>query len=727
MNASNLNIGVGFDIDANPKTFQFTDLTNYSAVTVDNVLGNLRAVSPTGIQFHQNTSYSSPDISYNGSPTSADFPLTQLMVGNYVFTYTVKLVQELQSILIVSNDSAAKTITLQGDYTSLIQDGTAADFNCVDSTTTSLTIVSSSYSSSTGQTTVVISETLGVLTPLALFQFEVDTFASKTFTQNYTYVQPTVCLNVQIDYCCSTATINDTTAYPSGSTITRLHTISYPVGMVTPISDITSPLQEVTIPPPIWTGVWTDIFTADIAVVDGIITVEDQVRGVKDFTVVDNAYECQIRECFQDVVNRFSSQITANPTQALTTMKWLVLANGEITAYQLAKKCGSPDQTTFLDNIKTIVKECGCNCDCAECADDTPQQVVGCCDNVGLSDFTIVITSPNNSIAIGSSTVGSTTTYTIDVDDTWFETNFLAQMNVTSIDELADVNLSIPPTVGKSLVWQGSYWSAQNAPVYLVDLVDVDVTGLANTMIMYYDSGSGAFKFKLPTVISIANCTDVLLTSLATSQILKYNGTKWVNVANTFALLSDVNTSGLTNGQAFKWDSGTSKYIPFTPATSLAELTVDVDITSPANEEILIYNGSKWTNAPAVAFTTIDNANFTSPFTNSFGFGHSVVQWAFDSYNKKVSIRGSAAQSGTGVGSPAVVFTFPDSTYWPSSTVPFRCTVGLGAANTVGFGDISASGVVTLYSYLNTDNPSTGSESGVPDGGVAFDLIEWYI
>ena len=155
----------------------------------------------------------------------------------------------LQSVTIVSNDSGAKTFTLNGNYVSLIQAASAANFECVDSVTTALTIVSATYSSGTGLTTVTIGETLGVLTLLAQFQWTVDREYSQSFSQSYTYETPSVCINWISDECCSSMTITDLTTYASGATVTRLHTVSYPIGISPAPADITSPLQEFTISP----------------------------------------------------------------------------------------------------------------------------------------------------------------------------------------------------------------------------------------------------------------------------------------------------------------------------------------------------------------------------------------------------------------------------------------------------------------------------------------------
>ena len=69
--ASQLQIALEFNYTNGPKNFRFTDTSNYGTVVHTNVLGNLKAVDPSGLQSYNNTSYVTPNINYNTSSTSA--------------------------------------------------------------------------------------------------------------------------------------------------------------------------------------------------------------------------------------------------------------------------------------------------------------------------------------------------------------------------------------------------------------------------------------------------------------------------------------------------------------------------------------------------------------------------------------------------------------------------------------------------------------------------------
>jgi len=721
-------------------TATVTDTTNYAGETVTNVLGNLRAVAPNGTQFYNNTSWVSPTINYNSSPTSSSFalPLVSGVVssGIYTFVYTARLVDQLQSYLIVSNDSPAKTFTINGNYVASINAG--ANFKCVDNVTTSLTIVSATYSAGTNLTTVTINETLGTLTALAEFQFTLTTDYSQTFTQNYTYTTQTPCISVDIDNCCSTLTLTDITPWLSGATVTRLHTISYPQGMVTPIADIESPLQEVTVTP-IWTGTWTDVFTATIEGSQGIINISDTARGVQSFTVTNDQYDCQISACLQAVVNRYSASITSAPSQTVEIGKYLLQALGVVAAYQLAKKCGDANATDFLNDIKAIVKSCGCDCGCDDCADDTPTQVVGCCENVAGSTFTILMTSSDSSITIGATTVGSTTTFDVIVNSTWFTTNFNNSFSAKNLTDLNDVTITSPVT-GSSLIFNGTAWIDGSPQLSLLDLTDVSGTP-TNQQVIYWDAGTNFFKFKTIPTPAISNLSDVILAGLAAGQILKWTGFNWVNGNNTLLNLYDVNAGAIANLQSIIWNSGTSKFIPYTPATALTGLS-DVDITTASllQSDLLMYDfaSSKWINQAKATFVTESNASFNPGVFDNTVVGYYPVGIKYNVIDGSVTLRGVADNLGGAGVAQTTIFTIANSAYWPTAEVPFITTGGLGVVPTIVGGSVSTTGVVSVAWYIDpsptvsvASTPSTPSvpvrAAGYPQGDIDLGQIQWFL
>jgi hypothetical protein len=728
--ASNLNIGLVYDLTNNPKDFRLKDNTDYSDVTYSNILGLLRAVDPSGSQFYNNVNYGSPDIDISSSTDSATLgtlPLENSLVknGNYNYTYTIKIEDMLQSHLVVSSNIATNTFTVNGDIASQVVSGTAAAWEIIDAGTTALTIVSATYSATTGLTTIVVNETLPSLTALAVFNFTVDVIYSKGFTQNYTYQSPDVCIDWTSDDCCSEMTITDLTAYPSGSSVTRLHTVSYPTGMLVPEADVESPLQTFSISP-IWTGTWVNVFIADVELNNGIIEVIDELRSVKRFTVSASQGLCEVYSCLTNMATKYAAYLTSAPNKALEMAKFINQASAAYMAYTVGKKCGKDDYAQYLEIIKAVAAECGCGCDdCGPCDDQTPTQVVGCCQNVGGSGNTILIISTDGSITISANTVGDTTTFDIEVNGA-FVTGLAEQaIAAASINDLSDVNTgNISAANGQVLVWSSgtSRWVRGSAVSSLVGLSDVDDTGLANGMILYYDNATQTFKFRLETTPDLEDLGDVTITTIASGQIIKWNGTAWVNVNNTYRLLGDVNDSGLANGNAFKWDSGTSRFIPFAPKLTLASLD-DIAASAVGVNNRLIYNSGTalWDGVGIPSVSSL--LTYQSGYTAGPTAGYSNAGAFYDRITDMVTLVGVITNSNGAVGvNPTWLASVPTAMI-PSVEVPFTCHVGIGSTSFLAMGFIAAgTGNINIAKHYAAGGAIT---NGIPAGAICLEGITY--
>jgi hypothetical protein len=99
--------------------------------------------------------------------------------------------------------------------------------------------------------------------------------------------------------------------------------------------------------------------------------------------------------------------------------------------------------------------------------------------------------------------------------------------------------------------------------------------------------------------VRLSELLDVTLTSPASGDRLKYNGSAWVNAVMPLTDISDVQIAALADQQVLSYDSGTGKWKnrTLTAVTTLAGLS-DVTITSVANLDFLRYDtgSSKWKN-----------------------------------------------------------------------------------------------------------------------------------
>lgn len=108
--------------------------------------------------------------------------------------------------------------------------------------------------------------------------------------------------------------------------------------------------------------------------------------------------------------------------------------------------------------------------------------------------------------------------------------------------------------------------------------------------------------------VGLDDLTDVSITSPVLTNLLRFNGTNWVNVAPSVVAgdinlddLADVSAAGPSDHDLVAWNSGTSMWSK-TTITDLADLLSinhigDVTITGATNGQVLTYNGSAWVNS----------------------------------------------------------------------------------------------------------------------------------
>lgn len=113
---------------------------------------------------------------------------------------------------------------------------------------------------------------------------------------------------------------------------------------------------------------------------------------------------------------------------------------------------------------------------------------------------------------------------------------------------------------------------------------------------------------------NLDSLTDVIITAPANTQVLKYNGTNWVNAVDAAGAvglddLTDVVLDGLANGNLLRYESGVwtnyngANYQPFD-----ADLTTIAGLT-PTTNNFMVAVGSAWASrTPAQAMVTLDAA-----------------------------------------------------------------------------------------------------------------------
>ena len=104
----------------------------------------------------------------------------------------------------------------------------------------------------------------------------------------------------------------------------------------------------------------------------------------------------------------------------------------------------------------------------------------------------------------------------------------------------------------------------------------------------------------IPSVPNLSNVGEVSISSLTTGDILKYNGTNWVNTAETTGStvsVTQVQSTGTKIATITVDSVGTDIYAPNSGGASALNDLSDVTISSASNGQVLKYSNGDWINA----------------------------------------------------------------------------------------------------------------------------------
>ena len=178
-------------------------------------------------------------------------------------------------------------------------------------------------------------------------------------------------------------------------------------------------------------------------------------------------------------------------------------------------------------------------------------------------------------------------------------------------------------TEGANLYFTNARADARIAAATLTTLSDVDaVVAGDDGKVLYYDHSSTSFKWKVDASGggSISALSDTTISGATNGQVLKYNGSAWVNAADAGGIaLTDLSvTTGSASGAGtLAYNNGTGVFT-FQPADLSSYLTstgvlsshTDVNNASPTDGQVLTWDNSNsyWKPANAAggeAFKTI--------------------------------------------------------------------------------------------------------------------------
>ena len=248
-------------------------------------------------------------------------------------------------------------------------------------------------------------------------------------------------------------------------------------------------------------------------------------------------------------------------------------------------------------------------------------------------------------------------------------------------------------------------------------LSNVDITGVAANKILKYHAGNSRFQIA-DDIDSIAELTDTTITSAASGDILRHNGSAWVDVALNSSIVPENTNLYYTNARA---DARADARIA---ASSVNALT-DVTISSVANNEILQYNSSssQWVNVAqalgggGVSVTT-ESFNGTGVQT-----AYTLSTTGINNNNLIVSVGGIVQRPAGAYSVSGQVLTFTAAPPAGTNNIEIRCL----ATGEAGFLVITASRTVVSagrYAVDTSSNVVTCTLPAAPSGGDAIYFVD---
>lgn len=241
--------------------------------------------------------------------------------------------------------------------------------------------------------------------------YETDRVYTETFEAEYVfdYDFPTICLSNELKCSTSQLASRDVTDYGVYAySISRTHTI-YP-----PPASGKTPLVS-SVPLLIYSNICTKTWTQEVvSVVDFVFEsyfeVHIQLSGSDEIDVVCSTDICKVKCCMDKKFAAYQRLVLTNPAGA-ARMYELTIKPTEIAllGFLIANYCGNEtDAATKLAELKEAV---GCSGDCDDCG-ESPTSII---PTEAAGGMTFVVDSPDGSITVTSSTVGTEITYHVEV------------------------------------------------------------------------------------------------------------------------------------------------------------------------------------------------------------------------------------------------------------------------------------------------------------------------
>lgn len=445
MAITNVDFSVNFFVDKTSSRFVITDTTDYASqgVTVGDLTGVLRIVSPTGVVVYDNNDFNAPDIDYSATRIS-DYVSVPVYVG------TNNPIQGVYTIsLIVSEDDGdtSFTSTIEVDYratkpVSALEvtvdcvspllssvDKTSYSINGVTPLTSSLITVANSV---TNEVTVS-----GNKSGMYIDLQKVYIVGSANNDGEYTIntVEYDQSANTTVIRFTSANTLTNNTA--GGLLYTRINQIFYPSVLgLSPLNGYTNTVSTSTF----YTGnqefsnkgYWFYQFS------NYSVTFYLEKTLSKEVTCDINL--CEIYCCISKTLSNYLQYKGVNDVLANNYKNAYILACSYLVSLQTQIKCGNSNNVDKVVAEIRSITNCTSDCNCSD-TDGEPVMIQG----VG-GGANVDVVSGSNGLVVTPTVSGNTTTFTLTLDSA-----------ITSaLANIVDVQLTDSSTIAVNEVIDGN-------------------------------------------------------------------------------------------------------------------------------------------------------------------------------------------------------------------------------------------------------------------------------
>ena len=207
---------------------------------------------------------------------------------------------------------------------------------------------------------------------------------------------------------------------------------------------------------------------------------------------------------------------------------------------------------------------------------------------------------------------------------------------VTSVNQFADVDTSsVLPAAGNVLIWNGSAWVPGSAVADLANIANsvVSFTGLSTSNLtegsnLYFTNARVAANIALTSINALS---DVDTTGVTNGNVLVYSSGQWrpgtvtaaagptnfannSNVANIVLSLTGFSTSNLAEGSNLYY---TNARVDSRIAVTNLNALFDVNFISPSAGEVIKWNGTQWVNSADLTGAGVGSADFANTASNA--------------------------------------------------------------------------------------------------------------